>query len=410
MAVTKNRTQARILGTVFLLLILSLWTSPLLGQKAYYKLRVIAEVANIRKSPDIGSPIIHQLAQGTILEATQKQGEWYSVEITLEEEKVISGFVHESLVLEIERRVPEEEIKTPEEEEIEEEPHKEIPETEVVEEEPIQTVQAISELEDEFSPETTFSRFALSFSGGLNYIVIGGLNEGAQGLTNFYGATLGETLTGSVSPLHWSYILGGELSYYFTPKMAVNLGIDYFYGNIESTVEFPDRKFAERFTTGPKVKDIPIGLTLSYYPYAFLRLKVGVEYHLAKCKYHYLYEEEDRWQEWRGDASSSGLGFIGGIALEKSISSKLALFLEANGRYAQLENFEGTDDYLDSEGATSAEKGKLYIWEGHITQAEPYPLIFIRERKPSEAGVSNARLAIVDFSGFSIKFGIKIKF
>ncbi|MFC2166198.1 SH3 domain-containing protein, partial [Acidobacteriota bacterium] len=411
--VTKNRTQALIFSAASLLLFLSLWASPIYGQKAYYKLKVIAEVANIRQSPDIGSPIIHQLAQGTIMEATQKQEEWYTVEMTLEDEKIISGFVHESLVLEIERRVPEEEIletEVVEEEEIKEEPQEEVLETEVVEEEPIQTVQTISEAEEEFAPERIFSRFTLSFSGGLNYIVVGDLNEGAQGLSDFYGATLGETPVGTVSPLHWSYILGGELSYYLTPKMTINLGIDYFYGNIESTVEFPDRKFAERFTTGPKVRDIPVGLTLSYYPYPFLRLKVGVEYHIAKCKYYYMYEEEDRWQEWRGNASSSGLGFMGGIGVEKAISPRLILFLEAAGRYAQIENFEGTDEYLNSQGATSTEKGKLYIWEGHLNEVESYPLVYIREKKPSEANVSNARLAIVDFSGFYIKVGIKIKF
>jgi len=408
--VTKNRTRALIFGTASLLLFISLWAGPLFGQKAYYRLRVIAEVANIRQSPDIGSPIIHQLAQGTILEATQKQGDWYSVEMTLEEGKVISGFVHESLVLETERRIPEEEIPVPVEEEIEEEPEKEILETETVEEESIQTVQTIPEPEEKFIPETLFSRFALSVSGGISYIVVGDLNDGAAGLADFYGANLGEKPVGSVSPLHWSYILGGELSYYFTPKMAINLGIDYFYGKIESSVEFPDRKFEERFTTGPKVRDIPFGLTFSYYPYEFLRLKVGVEYHLAKCKYFYLYEEEDLWQEWRGEASSSGIGFIGGIALEKAISSRLVLFLEAAGRYAQIENFEGTDEYLDSQGATSTEKGKLYIWEGHVNETDSYPLVYIRDKKPSEAGVSNAHLAIVDFSGFYIKVGIKIKF
>lgn len=407
---TKNRTKVLILSTASLLLLISLLASPLLGQKAYYKLRVIAEVANIRQGPDIGSPIIHQLSQRTILEATQKQGEWYAVEMTLEDEKVISGFVHESLVLEIERRVPEEEVRVSEEEEIKEEPIEEIPETEVVEEEPIQTVQTVVEPEEIFTPEQAYSRFTLSLSGGLNYIMVGDLNQGSQGLADFYGATLGETPAGSVSSLHWSYILGGELSYYFAPKMAINLGLDYFFGNIESSTEFKDRKFVERFTTGPKVRDIPVSLTFSYYPYEFLRFKLGVEYHLAKCEYYYRYEDQNRWQEWRGNASSSAVGFIAGIGLEKAISSKLSLFLEASGRYAQIENFDGTDEYLDSEGAVSNEKGKLYIWEGHANADESYPLVFIRERKPSEAGVSNARLAVVDFSGFTIKLGIKIKF
>jgi hypothetical protein len=408
--VIKYRTQAFILGTVSLLLFFSAWARPHQEHRAYYKLRVIAEVANIRQNPDIGSPIIHQLTQGTVLEATHKQGEWYTVEMTLEGGKVISGFVHESLVLETECRVPVKGKPVLAEEQVKEDPIEEIPETEVVEEEPVQIVQTITETEETFTPEQAFSRFALFLSGGLNYIVVGDLNEGSQGLADFYGATLGETPVGSISPLHWSYILGGELSYFISPKMAISLGIDYFYGKAESSVEFPDRKFVERFTTGPKVRDIPVGLTFSYYPIEFLRFKVGIEYHIAKCKYYYRYEDETRWQEWRGNASSSALGFIGGIGFEKAISSKLSLFVEAAGRYAQIENFEGTDEYLDSEGITSTEKGKLYIWDGHVSEAESYPLVYIRERKPSEAGVSNARLAIVDFSGFAIKLGIKIKF
>jgi len=405
--VKTDRFQTRrFLGAIFLLLA-CLWVSPLYGQKAYYKLKVIAEAANIRQNPDIGSPITHQLAQGTLIEATQKKGEWYTVEITLDDGRVISGFVHESLVLEIERRVPEEDIQIPEEEDIKEAPEEEAFETEVVEDKPVQT---IFEPEETPTPERAFSRFALSISGGLNSIVAGDLNKGAEGLVDFYGATLGEKPVGSVSPLHWSFVLGGELSYYLTSKMAINLGIDYFYGKMESSVEFPDRKFTERFATGPKVRNIPAGLTLSYYPLTFLRLKAGVEYHLAKCTYFYRFEDENQWQEWRGEASSSGFGFIGGISLEKAVSTTLILFLEASGRYAELENFEGTDEYLDSQGASSSETGKLYIWEGRVSAGESYPLLFIRERQPSEAGVTNVHLAIVDFSGFTIKAGIKIKF
>jgi opacity protein-like surface antigen len=408
--VRKNRSQALLFMIGSLLLLVFLWFNPLFGQTAYYKLRVTAEVANIRQNPDIGSPITHQLAQGTIIEARQKKGEWYTVEMTLEDGRIISGFVHESLVLEIERRVPEEKIQAPEEEEIEEEPPEEILETEVVEEEPVRIMQTPPQREDAFAPEHVFNRFALSISGGLNYIVVGNLNTGAQGLADFLATTLGETSVGSVSPLHWSYILGAELSYYLTPKMAISLAVDYFDGKNKDSVEFTGQNSAERFTTEPRVRDIPVGLNFSYSPYTFLRIKVGVEYHLAKGMYSYVFEEEDRWQEWQGEANSSGFGFIGGIGLETAITSKLSLFLEASGRYAQLENYEGTDEYLDSQGASSTETGKLYIWDGRVNPAKSYPLVYIRERKPGEAGVSNARLAIIDFSGFFIKLGIKIRF
>ena len=46
-------------------------------QESSGKLEVVTEQANIRLEPDIGSTIIHQAPQGTMLESTSKQGEWY---------------------------------------------------------------------------------------------------------------------------------------------------------------------------------------------------------------------------------------------------------------------------------------------------------------------------------------------
>src|SRR5512137_2694708 len=62
------------------------------------KIKVTAEQANLREKPDIGSSIVQQIPEGTVLEADRKEGEWYFVRYTLEDGGVIGGWIHESLV------------------------------------------------------------------------------------------------------------------------------------------------------------------------------------------------------------------------------------------------------------------------------------------------------------------------
>jgi hypothetical protein len=52
----------------------------------------------------------------------------------------------------------------------------------------------------------------------------------------------------------------------------------------------------------------------------------------------------------------------------------------------------------------------LYIYQGHVSAQTSYPLVFIRDRKPAEAGVSDARLAEVDFSGVALRLGFSFRF
>ena len=69
---------------------------------AVIKLKVTAEIANVRVKPFIGSNIVRQFPEGAILEAELKEGEWFLVKIEPDETGTVSGYVHESLVLALE--------------------------------------------------------------------------------------------------------------------------------------------------------------------------------------------------------------------------------------------------------------------------------------------------------------------
>ncbi len=355
------------------------------------KLKVTAELAIARVKPDISSPVICQIPHGTILESLSKEGEWYLVKLGPNELGLESGYVHESLVMALE---------------------------------PIPAVIEKKEKEAKMEPEKIFippvaqapspkrpreALFSLSLQGGGNYVFGGDLNKGAEGLARFYSDDLGIEAKDKVAPLHLSYLFGGEISLSLFPQFLVGFGGDYFLGKKESLLQYEKGPFLASFSTRPKIQAIPVRFFVCYYPLRFLYLKSGIEYYFAESSYFYRFEKEKSWQEWEGKAKAQSIGAQGGAGIEWRMAG-LALFMEASGRFAKIKGFEGKDTFRSSEGLAHTEEGKLYFYEAKISGQKTYSLLFIREKKPSEAGVTSPREAEIDFSGLTIRAGIKIKF
>ncbi|MFQ6108552.1 MAG: hypothetical protein ACE5L7_03245, partial [Candidatus Aminicenantales bacterium] len=328
--------------------------------------------------------------EGTILESTAKEGEWYRIQIVTEEKESVSGYVHESLVIVI-SPPPEkkEEIKVKEKEE---EP------TEI-------KVFPVPSLP---SPEE--HRLDLLLSGGLDFINGGDLNSGAQGLAHFLRDSLALEGEARVHPLRLSYIFGGELNFPLSPTFGLGVGVDYFFGSRESRVEFRLNDSIQNYITRPKITAVPLRIFLSFHPFSVSYIKTGVEYYFAQCVYLYRVENGELWEEWKGEAKAHDFGFFGGFGVEWKIYPPLSLVVEATWRYARITGFEGKNTYRDSEGSFAKEEGKLYFYQGIGPGEKAYPLLFIRRNKPSGNDVSDPKEAIVDFSGLSLKVGIKIRF
>ncbi len=79
-----------------------LFLSVARGEEVLRKLKVVTEQANIRLKPSIGSIIIKQVPDGTILESTGQESEWYLIQLTPDELERVTGYVHESMVIIIE--------------------------------------------------------------------------------------------------------------------------------------------------------------------------------------------------------------------------------------------------------------------------------------------------------------------
>jgi len=399
------RGTKRKLNLVFLISLLQFFIfSPIFGlfQEKLDKLKVVTELANIRAEPDIGSPIIHLAKQGDTMDFLGQEGPWYHIKIIINEEKIIKGYVHESLV----KRLP---SMTPpkEEEESKEEPEKELKPEKKEEAEVTETVTKPEKKRPSYLPK--ISQIHINLSGGANYSLVGDLNRGSRGFIDYYQSILNEEKTGEFQPLHLNYIAGGEVSIPLSPRLHVGIGADYFYGQKESSVEFlPPVRLS--ITTRPQIQIIPIRILISYHITPQFYVKSGLEYILADCTYFYKINQNNSWQEWEGKADSNQLGGILGLGYVYDLNQHFSLFMEASGRYAQVKNLEGENIQKDSNGSEYKERGTMYIYQGETPEKETFPLLFVRDKEPSGYGVSDPEKAILDLTGLSLQIGLRIKF
>ena len=393
------------------------------GEEVLRKLKVVTEQANIRLKPSIGSIIIKQVPEGTILESTGQEGEWFLIQLTPDELEQVSGYVHESMVIIIEgppkeQEEPEiiEETEIVEEQAIikeQEEPEKP-EEEEIIEETPTQEPVITPPTQPVVTPPPPSKQpkflFNLIFSGGGNFISGGDLNDGAQGFADYRSNILAVQPQGQAKPAHLGYILGGELTLALSSHFSLGIGVDYFLGERESLVEFPDDPSSETLTTHPKMQAVPLRLAISYYPVRNFYAKIGIEYYFAKCAYYYRSERAGSWEEWRGEAKAQDFGILAGLGFEFELTSSFDFIIEATVRYARISGFKGRDRSKDSTGSDHIEEGTLYFYRVQTAGEDPYPLLFIREDTPTEANVFDPREAVINFSGLSLKTGFRIKF
>lgn len=377
-------------------------------QSKHAKLQVVTELANIRSGPDIGSPIIHLASQGTTMDLLGQEGPWFHVKITIEDEKTIEGYVHESLVKKVPPTVPLEQEK-----EIKEEPvkaKKEIPEKEDKVKDKIKTQKTTHETSEKtvlYLPK--LSQVHINVSGGANYSLVGDLNQGSQGFIDYYRSDLNAKKTGDFQPLHMNYVFGGEVSVHMGQGLHLGLGADYLRGQKKSSVEF---SLPQNFTiqTKPEIKVIPIRVILSYHFIPAFYIKGGIEYIFAHCNYFYKITEKDTWQEWNGKANSGQFGGFLGLGFVHKLSQNLSLFIQASGRYAKIKNLKGEHNQINSSGLEYREKGYMYIYQGEIPKEGTFPLLFISKKTPSGYGVSNPERASLNLTGISLRAGLRVRF
>jgi hypothetical protein len=360
------------------------WAS---GQDSFTRLKVVAEQANIRLEPDISSIIIRQVPQGTILDATEKKQEWYAVRLTSRQGATVTGYVHESLVIVVEPPVEEKKTTTKP-----------------------QIKQKARPVKPEEAQQISGFNFSLAISGGGNTIRGGELNDGIRGLADLYGDILGVQGKGSVDRVRLGYVLGLEVYFPLSKRLSWGIGAEHFQTKNESQVDYLQGSSSSVLLISPNLRATPISVILAFNLIPSLYLKGGVAYYFARYSYAYLFQTTDSTQQWEGKASAQGFGLSGGFGFLKNLSSHLNFFAEISGRYAKIKGFEGTENFQGSSSDKLKEDGTLYLIQAQILAERTHPVLFIRNSRPNEAGIIGASEAKFNFSGISLKIGLRINF
>lgn len=355
-----------------------------------FKVKVTAEQANLREKPDIGSGIVQQIPEGTVLEADRKEGEWFFVRYTLEDGGVIGGYIHESLV----EVVEEGPAITPE---------RATPASPSRPRQPAAERAAARSAGFRRSPVS--SRFDLSLSAGGGSIAPRDLNDGAQGFADFNAASLGVSASGPVDPLHLLFLLGAELSYRVSPWISIGIGASYYRGANKSVVEYPDELASETLETRPGIRAVPVKLNVRFYPGEGFYIRGGLGLYSVKAAYLYRLERAESWEQWKGAATKRGVGVEAAFGGDWRIRRRTFLFVEAGFRMARFRGLTGQDVYRNSAKEFLTQEGTLYYFLEPGVDERSYPCLFVRATKPADA-----RRADVNLSGMFITAGLRFRF
>jgi len=239
-------------------------------------------------------------------------------------------------------------------------------------------------------------KLSINIKWGPRYISIGDINKHLEAFDN-YLSEMTSYEGGKIKGLNnYNKTFEGGLRLDVSSKFAIGVGIEEISEKNESRFEFTDPfplyNMVNFHTISTKSEVSTVNLKLgTYYTIPLLRrinliLNGGIDYYISKAslyKYHKIdptgffipewpYEKEEKY-----DISAGRFGFHGGIGFEYRIVDDLSIVLEFQGRYARMKNLKGTK--------------------------------IIAER-PWEDEFRNVWEAVLDFSGYSLRLGIKLNF
>jgi hypothetical protein len=352
------------------------------AQASEWTLKVSVAEARIRLKPDPFSPTLSVVPKGTILKSFAREGEWFRV-IT---EPGREGFVAIGYVLSNE--------------------------VEVVEEKTLEEPDSWEEVSEEYRG----AGISLRLGAGFFFFQSGDIERGVSGMfdeTADVISSLGPTVEeiGKKS-MRSGYDISGDIIYNLNSRIGVGIRFNYTHASQDSFLRFNFQDPSSPYTMWnmPRITSICISPQFYYaYPLSRILTLVAnggpalylVDYEFGR-KFVIPSIEEDIHQK----VKANSLGFQGGIGLEFRLNPRVDLFMEAQGRYGKISNFEGNESTYKSWHSqiwTSNEDGFLYYEEG-----EQYPRLVVLSEE--SAGVGDVRKAVLNFSGVSLAAGFRIKF
>jgi hypothetical protein len=278
-------------------------------------------------------------------------------------------------------------------------------------------------------------KISLKLQGGLSYLQAGDVNAGTQAFFDwgkiYFAPPLGGLIEGGYTAKHWGYEFGGDIIFELNRNIGIGIGAGYLQMSriaphfMMRILDDPQggTGFIKNFTAGMKLSAIPIrvGLFLSL-PFSRkidFTANTGISYYL-KAEYHAvwyatvepvrsIFENPSQKLSTTAEKRTAPIGFQGGVGIEYKLIHNIAVFAEAQGRYARFGGFGGTSTSVPGDYGgvlpSFSETGKLYYESVPLIPNGPR-LIMVQSTPPA----GQPREAVVDFSGASLQAGIRIHF
>jgi hypothetical protein len=220
-------------------------------------------------------------------------------------------------------------------------------------------------------------------------------------------------VSGAAKALRLSVLFEAELLFSFSSRLAVGLSGGYAYAEVveeETLLTVVWDGVTKNHVRPTKISAHPFALSAYYFVPLGTKLstylRAGAGYILARytAREAVKKETETRYTYQSVDTAEAGLpAVLGGFGLCYQFDPSFGFFIEATAQSARVSGLKG-EDALQQEGTLFA--FEEYIPDLDIWQAK----MGVREEAPAGSGFRSVREAVVDFSGFSVKMGIILKF
>jgi len=219
--------------------------------------------------------------------------------------------------------------------------------------------------------------------------------------------------SGQVSSLRLGVAFEAELVLSLSSHLAVGLSGGYAYADLKEeatllSITWDDVLYIHARPT--KISAYPIVLSgYIFFPIGsrfkfYLRGGAGTLQARYSAREGLKKAEETRFFYTASETAKAGRpAFLGGLGFNFNLDPAFGFFLEATAISARLDGFSGEN--------ALGETGTLYSYEEYISDLDFWQAkMDLQPEAPSGANFRNVRKATVDFSGFSIRLGLLLKF
>ena len=264
----------------------------------------------------------------------------------------------------------------------------------------------------------------------LNSIGTGDINtwiNATNSLWQDWNGRIGGQLSGEFLPIEYGPSYEFEMRIPIYKGFALNLAGTSLSSTSEGTVDFMDasglQNESQRLYNQVRAIPVKIGFSLNMRMPFFPNLLVtaGGGRHIVFVRYN----TEDRydasffegaqefnyWYERSNQYRSEALGFYVTAGIEIQFLKFIALVAEFEKVWSEVDGFKGEYTYKDFYDSDISGKSSLYYYENSSFGLNDfYPVLAGHDKRPDDATLRNIRQGLLNFSGQSIRFGIRFIF